>query len=90
MELAITLFPLLPAVVAVIAITRGSRLAVISFMVLALQLAWWLAYEYTGWIGNPGMGGVWKFYICPTLASLVIATIALALTFNQPGDRREP
>ena len=80
MEVALTLFPPLPVTVATIAIRRGSRLAVIPFAIFALQLAWWLAYTFTDWIGNPGMAGVWKVVILPTTAGLIIAVIALLRT----------
>lgn len=77
MDIAITLFPLLPVVVATIAFRRGSRLALVPLVIFTIQLAWWLAYTFTDWIDNPGMAGVWSVFIFPTIAGLVVAVISL-------------
>jgi len=82
MDVLITLVPLLPAVIATVAIRRGSRWAVLSFVILGLQLSWWLAYTLTDRISNPGMSGAWMVFIWPTIASLAIAISGMSGRFG--------
>jgi hypothetical protein len=80
MEPMLTLFPLLPVVLAAFAVRHGSRLALVPVAIFALQLAWWLTYTFTNLISNPGIAGAWKVFILPTVAGLIIAVIALLHT----------
>jgi len=79
-EFALKLFPLLPVAVAIVAFRRGSSLALVTIAIFALQLAWWLIYNFTDWISNPGMAGVWRVIILPSIAGLAIAIVALLCT----------
>lgn len=86
----LVLLLLVPAALAVWALVRGSRLALVPFIVLAGQVALWFSYYATDWFTNPGLKGGMTVALLPALGSLVVAAVALVLTFTSPRLESSP
>lgn len=70
-------FLMLPVAVAIVALRRGSRLALVPVAIFIAQVGLWFAYYATDWFTNPGgPTGLWMMLV-PALFSLGISAAAL-------------
>ncbi len=69
-----------PAAIALLALLRGSRLAVVPLMIFAGQATLVTIYMNTDFIRNPGLGGAYVVGVFPTLISLILALVSFAQT----------
>jgi hypothetical protein len=80
---------LLPVLLSVPGLRRGSRLAVLPVLICLGQTALWFLYYATDWFSNPGIGGALIVGVAPSVLGTLIALVAWVQTQHRDAPVRE-